>query len=134
MNDKDQHVTDAIRAALERGEPITVEGIARLAGVDKKYIYRRPLLLAIVQREREPGMPERDKYSVNVTVKFSPHVLDLIRDEVGPDGVEAQFIRDAVAEVLAGRLDVEIDDVDPVRRQARRRSNYNKRAAKGAGS
>ena len=125
--DSDERVLAAIREAEEHGEVITVEGIARKAGVGKQHIYRRPQLLAMVQREREAGMADRDKRLIPVTVKFSPHVMALIRQVQGGDVPEAQFIWDAVVETLAGRLGVDVDDVDPVRRQARRRGNYSKR-------
>ena len=133
MNEKDQQVTAAIREAEERGEVITVTSIARRSGVSLSYIYRHLELRAAIERAGEPGMADRDKRSVPVTVRMSPHVMALIRQVQGEDVPEAQFIWDAVVEVLAGRLGVDVADVDPVRRQARRRGNYNKRqAAKAA--
>ena len=127
MNEQEQAVADAIREAEEAGEVITVTAIARKSGVSLSCIYRHPQLRAAI-----PDMAERDKRNVTVTVKMSPNVLELIRQEVGEGGVKSRFIWDAVVETLADRLDVDIDDVDPVRRQARRRGNYSKRA-KGAG-
>ena len=128
MNEQEQAVADAIREAEEAGEVITVTAIARKSGVSLSCIYRHPQLRAAI-----PDMAERDKRNVTVTVKMSPNVLDLIRQEVGEGGVKSRFIWDAVVETLADRMGVDIDDVDPVRRQARRRGNYNKRqAAKAA--
>ena len=121
---KDQQVTAALREAEERGEVITKAAIARKSGVSLSYIRRHPQLCAAIERAGEPGMADRDKRLIPVTVKFSPHVLELIRQA---DAAEGQFIWDAVVEVLAGRLGVDVDDVDPVRRQARRRGNYAKR-------
>ena len=127
MNEQEQAVADAIREAEEAGEVITVTAIARKSGVSLSYIYRHPQLRAAI-----PDMAERDKRNVTVTVKMSPNVLELIRQEVGEGGVKSRFIWDAVVETLADRLDVDIDDVDPPRRQAPRQQNYSKRA-KGAG-
>ena len=54
-----QRVVKAINSARKNGKTISVSGVARLAGVDRTYLYRHQDLLALVHAaELEPSGPQ----------------------------------------------------------------------------
>jgi hypothetical protein len=97
-----QCVTAALSRALDDGTEITVAGIARAAGVDRRYIYRHPALLSEIRAHERPrpGMKEQDKRREHVTVLLSPYEAAELDRRIGDTGTRSGFARDALLKEL----------------------------------
>ena len=119
-DDKDQRVTDAIRAGQERGEVITVATIARAAGVGRSYLYRHDGLRARIEAANE----DHDTYDKPFGVALSSRQHTLIRQQAKAAGITpGQWIREAAMERAARELGVDPGDLDTVRVRAPRGAN-----------
>jgi hypothetical protein len=124
MNDdtaREKRVTDAIRAAAEAGEMITVSTIARAANVSRPWLYRRDHLLAQIQAHT---LDDDEKLNYSNTFQVTGRelrVIDLAAKKAGMP--RAAYERAAVVAQAARDLGLEPEDLDTPRRQAPRRRN-----------
>jgi hypothetical protein len=122
--DKRQAVLDTLTRALEDGEPITVSGIARAAGVGRSYVYNHPELRArieVAQREQQgPAMTEED-WRTPCSVHLSALELQVIDDAAAKAGkTRGRYMREVLMAAVAVDLGLDPDELDPVRRSAPR--------------
>jgi uncharacterized protein YpuA (DUF1002 family) len=103
-------VTAAI-GKLDRGaQPVTVSGVAALAGVDRSYIYSQPDLLAEIRRRRtaEPVKLARRPAADRATVASLKARLASAHDEIARLKAENRTIRERLAIALGEAWETEL--------------------------
>lgn len=98
-------------AKLDRtAKPVTVAGVAALAGVDRSYIYNQPDLLEEIRRRRaaEPGKLARRPAADRATVASLQARLAGAHDEIARLKAENRAIRERLAIALGEAWETEL--------------------------
>ena len=123
-----RRVEAALKRAQRDGTEITIASIARTAGVQRKFIYTRPDLLAAIQASHTPRLSDDDTLGRKRSVNFSPNLEALTTEAAAAQDIPfGQWVRIAVTEKLARELGVSPEDLDGAKRPAPRRRNYKDR-------
>ena len=95
-------VTAAIAKLDRAGQPVTVAGVAALAGVDRSYIYSQPDLLEEIRRRRttEPAKLERRPVADRATVASLQARLASAHEEIARLKAENRTLRERLAIAL----------------------------------
>jgi len=103
-------VTAAIRKLDRAAQPVTVTGVAALAGVDRSYIYSQPDLLAEIRRRRtaEPPKLARRPAADRATVASLQARLASAHDEIARLKAENRTIRERLAIALGEAWETEL--------------------------
>jgi hypothetical protein len=103
-------VTAAIGKLDRAAQPVTVSGVAALAGVDRGYIYTQPDLLAEIRRRRtaEPPKLARRPAADRATVASLQARLASAHDEIMRLKAENRAIRERLAIALGEVWETEL--------------------------
>jgi hypothetical protein len=103
-------VIAAIRKLDRAGEPITVAGVASLAGVDRSYIYDQvDLLEDIRQRRAMPVTPAPRPAAERATIESLQARLTSAHEEIARLKAENRMLRERVAIALGDAWQAEIE-------------------------
>ena len=102
-------VTAAIARLDRAAQPVTVAGVAALAGVDRSYIYNQPDLLEEIRRRRttEPVRLARRPAADRATVASLKARLAGAHDEIARLKAENRAIRERLAIALGEAWEIE---------------------------
>ena len=103
-------VTAAIARLDRAAQPVTVSGVAALAGVDRSYIYNQPELLEEIRRRRttEPVKLARRPAADRATVASLQARLAGAHDEIARLKAENRAIRERLAIALGDAWKIEL--------------------------
>ncbi len=110
---------NAVIAAIGKldraAEPVTVAGVAALAGVDRSYIYSQSDLLAEIRRRRtaEPVKLARRPAADRATVASLQARLASAHDEIARLKAENRKLRDRLAVTLGDAWQADLTDTLP---------------------
>jgi uncharacterized protein DUF6262 len=103
-------VLGAIRELDRAGQPITVAGVAALAGVDRSYIYDQvDLLEEIRQRRAMPVRPAPRPAAERATIESLQARLTSAHEEIARLKAENRKLRERVAIALGDAWQAEIE-------------------------
>lgn len=103
-------VTAAIARLDRAARPVTVSGVAALAGVDRSYIYNQPDLLEEIRRRRtaEPVKLARRPAADRATIASLQARLTSAHDEIARLKAENRTIRERLAIALGEAWETEL--------------------------